>query len=86
MHYITNIPDDMLYSTYVHQQQDRLMAEKKARAEGKAEGRAEGISKAIIMLKNIGAAIDTIVNSLMSQYSLSKEEATQKVNEVLANA
>ena len=93
--------DDMLYSTYVHQQQDRLMAEKKARAEGKAEGRAEGkaegraegkaegraegISKAIIMLKNIGAAIDTIVSSLMSQYSLSKEEATQKVNEVLAS-
>ena len=52
MHYITNIPDDMLYSTYVHQQQDRLMAEKKARAEGRAEGRGQSRGQSRGCLEN----------------------------------
>ena len=50
MHYITNISDDMLYSTYVHQQQERLLAEEK----GRAEGRAEGVLKTLVQLVKDG--------------------------------
>ena len=58
--------DDMLYSTYVHQQQDRLMAEKKARAEGRAEGKAEGKAEGRIdlikNLLNVGRSIKEIAD------------------------
>ena len=46
--------DDMLYSTYVHQQQDRLMAEKKARAEGRID--------LIKNLLNVGRSIKEIAD------------------------
>lgn len=43
-----------------------MLAEERGRAKGLAEGEAKGLFKAIIMLKNIGATVDTIINSLMT--------------------
>lgn len=74
--------DDMLYSTYVHQQQDRLMAEKKARAEGRAEGKAEGKAEGRIdlikNLLNVGRSIKEIADFFKTDES--------EINSLLENA
>ena len=42
--------DDMLFSTYLHQQQEQLLAE----AKGRAEGRIEGVLKTLVQLVKDG--------------------------------
>jgi predicted transposase YdaD len=74
MHYITNIPDDMLYSTYVHQQQERLLAEEKGRAEGRAEGRIDLIKN----LLNVGRSIKEIADFFKTDES--------EINSLLENS
>ncbi len=53
-------------------------------AEGNAEGRAEGITKSIIMMRNVGASTDMIVDNIMEQYGMTKAEAISTVNKTLS--
>ncbi len=82
--------DGKLYSAYVKEQQNAMLLLERARAEGEAKGRAEGeakgIAKAIIMLKNVGATMEMMVNNLVTEYSMNREDAAAKVKEVLAQA
>ncbi len=51
---------------------------------GIRQEKVNGIKKAIIMLKNVGATVDMIITNLVSEYSLSQEEAAARVKDVLA--
>ena len=70
-----------LYSSYIKEQQNAMMLEEKARAEGRAEGEAKGevkgIAKTIIQLLKNGLTTEKIVSLL----ELSNEEAKLYFND-----
>ena len=66
-----------LYSSYIKEQQNAMMLEEKARAEGRAEGEAKGIAKTIRQLLKNGLTTEKIVSLL----ELSNEEAKLYFND-----
>ena len=84
---------NMLYTEYDAEKAKQMLIDEvredgkaEGRAEGRAEGKAEGMFKAVIMLKNLGINIDKIISSLVEQYGMTKDEASSKVHEILAQS